>query len=89
MDIDEYLEASGKTAEEFAVNVPISPVSLSRIRRGLQNTTIEVMRAIVAASNGMISAETIIHAYRASSDAPELSAGNVSQNSDHRERQTA
>jgi hypothetical protein len=60
MTIDQYLDESGRTAESLAEEAQITPTSLSRIRRDQQNTTRDVMRRIIAASNGMITAEGLI-----------------------------
>lgn len=61
MTIDEYLEHSGLTAESLADASGISAVSLSRIRRGEQNTSRNVMRRIIAASGNLITAAGLIH----------------------------
>ncbi len=59
--IDQYLDHAGITADQFAALAEITPQTLSRIRNGKQNTTIEVVRRIVAASNRMIGSDSIVH----------------------------
>jgi hypothetical protein len=75
MTIDEFLKQSGRTAEWLAEASGISAVSLSRIRRDEQNCSRDVMRRIITASDGLITAEGLIHAPVATPADPALSAG--------------
>lgn len=60
MTIDDYLKLHGITAAKFAEKIGISEASLSRIRRGEQNITRDLMRQIIEASEGKIGAEALI-----------------------------
>lgn len=60
MTLDQYLTSENVTAAEFGVRVGMSEASISRIRRGDQNITLGVMRRIIAASNGKITADGLL-----------------------------
>lgn len=62
MTLDQYLALEGITAAEFGTRCapPLSEASVSRIRRGNQNITKEVMIRIMAASGGKITAEALV-----------------------------
>ena len=65
MTLDQFLNLPGApTASEFGGRCvpPISGASISRIRRGEQNITRETMRAIIAASGGLITADGLVKA---------------------------
>lgn len=81
MTIDDYLLATGETATAFAVRVPISDSSLSRIRRGEANCTRDTMRAIIDASGGLISAESLVHGSASNAGADGASSGKIAANS--------
>lgn len=60
MTIDDYLAASGKTAAVYAADAQISEASLTRIRRGEQNFSRDVMRRLIAASGNAVTANDLI-----------------------------
>lgn len=60
MTIDEYLATSGKTAAVYAADAQISEASLTRIRRGEQNFSRDVMRRLIAASGNAVTANDLI-----------------------------
>lgn len=68
MTLDQYLSLPGApTASEFGAKCepPLTEASISRIRRGLQNITRDTMRTIIAASDGIITAEGLIRPAKA------------------------
>jgi DNA-binding transcriptional regulator YdaS (Cro superfamily) len=68
MTIDQYLCLHKMNASDFARIVPISETSLSRARKGEQNITRDVMLAIMKASDGLITADGILHPTRMNAD---------------------
>lgn len=64
MTLDQYLETSGVTAAELGAKCdpPISEATISRIRRGRQNVTIDMMRRIIAASGDKVTASGLLAA---------------------------
>ncbi|MBY8826090.1 helix-turn-helix domain-containing protein [Sphingomonas colocasiae] len=60
MTLDDYLTSEDITAADFGGRVGLSEASISRIRKGEQNITRDVMRRIIAASGGKISAEGLV-----------------------------
>ncbi len=60
MTVDQYLSAEGITAADFAKRVGLTEASISRIRSGRQNITLDVIRRIIAASDGSISAASLV-----------------------------
>ena len=65
MTLDQFLNLPGSpTAKEFGerCDPPISEASVSRIRKGEQNITRETMRAIIAASGGLVTADGLVKA---------------------------
>jgi hypothetical protein len=64
MTLDQYLSVEDITAAEFGArcNPPISEASISRIRRGGQNISRDVMLRIMAASNGRVTADALVKA---------------------------
>lgn len=62
MTLDQYLETASITAAEFGARCdpPISEASISRIRRGGQNISREVMQRIIAASDGNVTADSLV-----------------------------
>jgi hypothetical protein len=64
MTLDQYLSAKGMTAAEFGARCspPISEASISRIRRGGQNISRDVMLRIMNASNGQVTADALVKA---------------------------
>jgi hypothetical protein len=64
MTLDQYLSAEDITAAEFGARCspPISEASISRIRRGGQNISRDVMLRIMAASRGKVTADALVKA---------------------------
>lgn len=63
MTLDQYLNLPGApTAADFGANVGISEASISRIRKGEQNITRDVMARIIEASGGKVTAEALVRA---------------------------
>lgn len=64
MTLDQYLTTTGITAADFGAKCDpaISEASISRIRRGEQNITRATMQTIIAASNGKVSADSLVKA---------------------------
>lgn len=54
MTLDEYLRANDDTAEALAVRVGVTGASMSRIRHGVQNITIDLARAIERETAGKV-----------------------------------
>jgi hypothetical protein len=67
MTLDEYLVGSDKTAAELSRETGLSAASITRIRRGEQNISIDVARLIVDATRGAVTADDLLRA-RASAD---------------------
>lgn len=65
MTLDQYLSLPGSpSADEFGrkCEPPLSGASISRIRRGEQNITLETMRAIIIGSGGIVTADGLVKA---------------------------
>lgn len=65
MTLDQYLSLDGSpTATEFGARClpPLSGASISRIRRGEQNVTRNVMQSIIVASKGMVTPDGLVRA---------------------------
>lgn len=65
MTLDQFLNLPGApTASEFGAKCspPISGASISRIRRGEQNISRDVMLAIINASDGLVTADGLVKA---------------------------
>lgn len=61
MTLDQFLKLPGSpTAAEFGAKVGISEATISRIRKGLQNITSDVMLAIIAESGGLVTADGLL-----------------------------
>lgn len=61
MTLDQYLSSDGApTAAEFGAKVGISEASISRIRKGEQNITRDVMLRIIAASGNSVTADGLV-----------------------------
>ena len=63
MTLDQYLNLPGSpNADEFGrrCDPPLSGASISRIRKGEQNITVDTMRAIILASGGQVTAEGLL-----------------------------
>lgn len=60
MTLDQYLSQPGVTATEFAPKAGLTEASVSRIRKGQQNISRDVIRRIVAASAGAVTAEELV-----------------------------
>ena len=64
MTLDQYLTSEGVSAADFGARCKpsISDASISRIRRGGQNISLEVMRRIILASHGKVTADGLLSA---------------------------
>lgn len=63
MTLDQYLRSKGApTAAEFGAKVGLSEASISRIRKGEQNITRDVMLSIIAASGNKVTADALVRA---------------------------
>lgn len=65
MTLDQFLNLPGSpSAAEFGAKCepPLSSVSVWRIRKGEQNITRKTMQSIIAASDGMVTAEGLVRA---------------------------
>ena len=73
MTLDQYLTSSKTTAADFGARCEptISEASISRIRRGGQNITSDVILNIIKASGGKISASGLLATRSNASDASE------------------
>lgn len=60
MDLDSYLRANGISGTEFAVLLDITEASLSRIRRGNQNISRDLIRRIVELTGGSVTLESLV-----------------------------
>lgn len=61
MTLDQFLSApSAPTSADFAAAVGISEASISRIRKGAQNITRDVMLDIIRASGGKVTADSLL-----------------------------
>lgn len=60
MTLDEYLTRENITAADFGERAGLTEASVSRIRRGQQNMTRDVIRRIIAASGGAVTADGLI-----------------------------
>lgn len=62
MTLDTYLTQTGRTGTEFATAAGLTEASVSRIRKGQQNLSRDVMRRIIAASEQQVTAEGLVNA---------------------------
>jgi len=60
MDLDSYLRDSGTTGIDFAGLIGVTEASLSRIRRGNQNITRDLIRRIVEVTGGKVTAAELV-----------------------------
>lgn len=61
MTLDQFLDMEGApAAAEFAAAVGVSEASISRIRKGEQNVTRDLMRRIIAASGQRVTADALV-----------------------------
>ena len=63
MTLDQYLSLPGSpTNSDFGERCtpPLSGASISRIRKGIQNITVDTMRSIILASGGQVTAEGLL-----------------------------
>lgn len=65
MDLDTYLRTSGLTGSAFADRLGISAASVTRIRKGAQNISLELAQRIVLATGGKVSLEALATTERA------------------------
>ena len=60
MTLDAYLSLPGNTAAALAERVGTTGASIARIRRGGQNISARLIRAIVEATDGQVSAHELV-----------------------------
>lgn len=60
MTLADYLASQNITAVDFAARIGLSAASLTRIKHGEQNISRAVIRRIVEASDGLISADDLV-----------------------------
>lgn len=60
MTLDSYITETGVTGVELAARLGISEASLTRIRRGEQNIARDLIRRIVEATDGAVSADDLV-----------------------------
>lgn len=60
MTLDQFLVASGISINAFAEQCGTSGASMNRIVHGEQKPSVDMIRAIVAATNGQVTADEII-----------------------------
>lgn len=65
MDLDTYLKTSGVSGATFADRIGVSAASVTRIRRGGQNISLELAQRIVTATGGKVSLEALALAGKA------------------------
>ncbi|MES2157504.1 MAG: helix-turn-helix transcriptional regulator [Pseudomonadota bacterium] len=61
MTLDHYLSQAGMTAADFGALIQVSEASVSRIRKGEQNLSRNLMRRIIEASGGKVTADGLLH----------------------------
>lgn len=59
MTLDEYLRTHPVTAGAFAERIGMSAASVTRIRKGDQNITLDLATKIVAATGGKVTLEDL------------------------------
>jgi len=62
MTLDQYLSSGTITAAEFAARVEVTEASISRIRKGTQNISRDLMAKIIRASDGKVTADALVNA---------------------------
>lgn len=61
MTLDQFLSTEGSpTPAEFAAKIGVSEASISRIRKGTQNITRDLMRSIIEASEHKVTPEGLV-----------------------------
>ena len=60
MTLDQYLNETGLTINAFAEACGTSGASMNRILHGEQKPSVEMIRAIVAATDGQVTADDIV-----------------------------
>lgn len=83
MTLDEFLSMEdAPTAAEFGARIGLSEASISRIRKGEQNITREVMRRIIAESGGKVTPAALVglHTEDTASADRSASATNADEN---------
>lgn len=61
MNLDRWMTETGATDEAFAVMVGVSRPTISRIRKGKRQPSLDVMRAIWEATAGAVTANDFVH----------------------------
>lgn len=60
MTLDEYLRAGSDTAEKLAGRIPTTEASISRIRNGKQNATLDLAAAIERETKGLVTIAELV-----------------------------
>lgn len=60
MTLDDYLSRDGHTASALAVKARSTTASITRILYGEQKPSFEMIRAIVEATNGSVTADDLV-----------------------------
>ncbi len=60
MNLDDYLTITGTKGVDFALAIGVSEASLTRIRRGEQNISRDLIRRIVEATNGLVTSDDLV-----------------------------
>lgn len=61
MTLDQYLSQPDKTASALAAEAGTTSVSISRILYGEQTPSVSMIKALVAATGGMVTADELIY----------------------------
>lgn len=62
MTLDDFLTTGDMSAADLARETGLSAASITRIRRGEQNISIDVAQLIVAATGGQVTADDLLRA---------------------------
>lgn len=79
MTLDDYLNAGEMTGADLARETGLSAASITRIRRGEQNISIDVAMQIVTATKGRVTAEDLLRARHPVGDDPAVHGEGVTQ----------
>lgn len=59
MTLNQYIDSHSMTGADFAKRIGVSAASVTRIRQGRQNITLELAQRIVAATGGKVTLEAL------------------------------
>ena len=74
MTLDAYLREHNISGADFAQRLGISEASITRIRRGEQNISRELMRSIIEQSGGAVTADALVFPPDAAERTPDIAA---------------